>query len=242
MLGGESSSVGFVFYDTEKKNENAVFCRYEGETPVFKTGEKDELFKEMRKLDEPFSTEENDPVFKILGLEISAFAAIIAAVWVFIGGFFPILGSFIFAAAAFLPVLILIYTVRSLYPEKSILEQFKRFHGAEHIAVELFSENKKVPVPEDFIDKSPYHKECGTVYSASAVIFSAVFGISLGLIPKIGFFWFLGIVFITALALFFNFLNPFNPLMFFQRYTVQNPTEKEILLACEGIKILSELE
>lgn len=33
MVGGESASVGIVFYDTEKKNENAVFCFYKDSEP-----------------------------------------------------------------------------------------------------------------------------------------------------------------------------------------------------------------
>lgn len=37
MVGGESASVGIVFYDTEKKNENAVFGFYKGSEPFFKT-------------------------------------------------------------------------------------------------------------------------------------------------------------------------------------------------------------
>lgn len=242
MVGGESSAAGIVFYDTEKKNENAVFCRFEGTKPVFKTGEKNALFEEMRKLDAPFSTEENDPTLKILALELLVFMLIIASVWISIGGFFPVFGAFLFSLTAYFPVFILILTMRSLYPGKENLEQFKRFHGAEHIAVEFYSSDKKIPAPEDFENSSPYHKECGTVYAASAIILFAVLGISFGLIPKIGFLLFLGIVFITAALLFINLLNPFNPLMFFQRYTVSKPSEKEILLASEGIKILSELE
>ena len=242
MVGGESSSVGIVFYDTEKKKENAVFCRFSGEERVLKTGRKDELLDEMRKLDEPFTAEENDPTLKILALELLFFIALVALVWVFVGGFFPVFGAFVFSAASYFPVFVLISAIRSLYPDKENLEQFKHFHGAEHIAVELYSDDPKIPNPEKFATASPFHKECGTVYAASAVILFAVFGISFALIPKIGFLWFLGTVFITVILLFINFLNPFNPLMFFQRYTVSKPSEKEIFLAAEGIRILSELE
>lgn len=242
MVGGESSAAGIVFYDTEKKNENAVFCRFEGTDPVFKTGEKNELFKEMRKLDEPLSAEENDPTLKHLAIELLVFILLIASVWIFIGGFFPVFGVFLFSLTAYFPVFVLISAVRSLYPERKNLEQFKRFHGAEHIAVNFYSSDKKNPAPEDFENSSPYHKECGTVYAASSIILFAALGISFGLIPKIGFLWFLGIVFITVALLFINLFNPYNPLMFFQRYTVSKPSEKEIFLASEGIRILSELE
>ena len=170
MVGGESSSVGIVFYDTEKKNENAVFCRFEGTEPIFKTGEKNALFEEMRKLDEPFSTEENDPTLKILGLELLVFILIITSVWIFIGGFFPVFRAILFSVFTYFPVFVLISAIRSLYPKKETLEQFRRFHGAEHIAVNFYSSNKKIPAPEDFENSSPYHQECGTVYSASAII------------------------------------------------------------------------
>ncbi len=242
MLGGESSAVGIVFYDTEKKKENAVFCFYKGSEPFFKIGNKSELFKEMQKLDEPAKSEPTGKIFKLLASELLVFILIIAAIWIFIGGFFPVFGAFLFSVLAYFPVLVLIYAVKSLYPEKENLEQFKRFHGAEHIAVGFYLENKKIPTLEDFKNSSPYHNECGTVYAASAVIFFAVLGAAFGLITKIGFLWFLGIVLITAILLFLNLFNPFNPLTFFQRYTVQIPSEKEIILAADGIKVLSELE
>ncbi len=242
MVGGESSSVGIVFYDTDKKNENAVFCRFNGEERVFKTGRKDELLDEMRKLDEPFTAEENDPTLKILALELLFFIALVALVWVFIGGFFPVFGAFVFSAASYFPVFVLICAIRSLYPDKENLERFKRFHGAEHIAVELYSDDPKIPNPEKFATVSPFHKECGTVYFSSAIILSAAFGIAFGLIPKIGFLAFVGIFLGTAVLLFLNLLNPLSPLMLFQHYTVSKPSEKEIVLAFEGISLLSELE
>ncbi|MBE6893492.1 MAG: DUF1385 domain-containing protein [Ruminococcaceae bacterium] len=242
MVGGKSSSVGIVFYDTEKKNENAVFCFYKDSEPLFKTGNKNDLFKEMQKLDEPAKREPAIKIFELLAAELLVFIFIIAAVWIFIGGFFPVFGAFLFSALAYFPVLVLIYAVKSLYPAKENLEQFKRFHGAEHIAVGFYLKNKKIPTSEDFKNSSPYHNECGTVYAASAVIFSTVFGTGFALIPEIGFLFFIVILFVTLLLLFLNFFNPFNPLVLFQRYTVSKPSEKEIRLASEGIRILSELE
>lgn len=242
MLGGESSSVGIVFYDTEKKNENAVFCFYKDSEPFFKIGNKNELFKEMQTLDKPAKSEPTGKIFKLLAAELLVFILIIAAVWIFIGGFFPVFGAFLFSVLAYFPVLVLIYAVKSLYPAKENLEQFKRFHGAEHIAVGFYLENKKIPVSEDFKNRSPYHNECGTVYAASAVIFFAALGTGFALIPKIGFLWFIVSAFVTLLLLFINLFNPSNPFTLFQHYTVQKPSEKEILLAAEGIKRLSELE
>ena len=79
-------------------------------------------------------------------------------------------------------------------------------------------------------------------YAASAVIFFAALGTGFALIHEIGFLWFIVSAFVTLLLLFINLFNPSNPFTLFQHYTVQKPSEKEILLAAEGIKRLSELE
>ena len=71
--------------------------------------------------------------------------------------------------------------------------------------------------------------------------FSALFGIFFGLTPKIGFFFFLLAVFLAAILLFFNFLKPLKPFLFFESFAVKEPSEKEILLAAKGIEILSNL-
>ena len=96
MVGGHSSAVGIVFYDTSKNNENAVFCRYEGNEAVFKTGEKDELLEEMKKLDKVFPRTPTGFYLKAFGLILLIFSLFVAAVWKFIGGFFPVFGAFVF--------------------------------------------------------------------------------------------------------------------------------------------------
>ena len=241
MVGGESSAVGIVFYDTSKNNENAVFCRYEGNEPVFKTGEKDELLEEMKKLDKAFPRNPTGFYLKAFGLILLCFSLFVAAVWKFIGGFFPVFGAFVFSVASVFPVLILTVTVKGLYLKKDDFEQFRRFHGAEHIALTLNSDENKPPSPENFPGISPLYGECGTVYAFSAVVFFALFGIFFGLIPKIGFFFFLLAVLLTTILLFFNFLKPLKPFLFFESFVVKEPSEKEILLAAKGIEILSDL-
>ena len=241
MFGGHSSAVGIVFYDTSKKNENAVFCHYEENEPVFKTGEKDELLEEMKKLDKVFPRSPTGFYLKAFGLILLCFSLFVAAVWKFIGGFFPVFGAFVFSVASVFPVLILTVTVKGLYLKKDDLEQFRRFHGAEHIALTINSDENKTPSPENFPGISPLYGECGTAYAFSAIVFFALFGIFFGLIPKIGFFFFLLAVLLTAILLFFNFLKPLKPFLFFESFVVKEPSEKEILLAAKGIEILSKL-
>ena len=241
MFGGQSTSIGIVFYDTDKKNENAVFCSYDGDEPVFKTGEKDKLIEEMTALNKKFCKNRTRIFLRISALVFSVLALLIALVWKFIGGFFPVFGAFVFSAAGFFPIIILAVATKSFYSEKENFEQFRRFHGAEHIAITLHSDKNENLSPEDFYERSPLYGECGTVYAFSAVVFLAVFGIFFGLIPKIGFFWFIGAVVLTAILLFFNFLKPLKPFLFFESFVVKAPSEKEAVLAAKGIGILSKL-
>lgn len=237
MRGGQSTSVGIVFYDTEKEGDNAVFCSFENGVPKVESGEKTALLEKMKKLDKENSREKHG-VLKMLGVEILVFAAIIAAVRIFIGGFFPVFGTFIFALGAWFPILVLIFAMENMYAEKEDAERFRSFHGAEHMLMTYTSKDKREP---DFcgIEKiSPLHKECGTVYAASGVVLSAVGGILFGLIPQIGFLWFLGGIIITLVLLFANLFNPYNPLMLFQLPAVRKPDEKTLALAVLGMKTL----
>lgn len=233
---GESSSVGIVFFDTAKHGENAVFCRFEGENPIIESGEKSALLKKMKELDSSNQSEKH--TFKIMGAELLFLVLFVAAVQIFIGGFFPVFGAVIFALIAAFPILVLIFACRNTYKSENFHEAFRSFHGAEHMVVAyalkkpsefVFSEAKKF---------SPYHKECGTVYSASVLVFAAVLGIFFALIPKIGFLWFLGAFLLCPVLLFINLFNPYNPLMLFQRNVVKKPDEKTLFLAFEGIKKL----
>lgn len=236
MLGGESTAAGTVLYDTAKEGENAVFCHFEEGEPVIESGKKAELINKMNALDQ--KPKKNDRFFKMLGLEVLAFLLVVAAVWVFIGGFFPVFGAVLFMLMGWFPCLVLIYGREKRYRNPGDFEAFRSFHGAEHMAVAYIAKNPKEPDFSEYSKFSPFHRECGTVYAASFLILSGITGILFGLVPEIGFFRFLGGTLLSALLLFLNLLNPYNPLMLFQRKVVKKPDEKTALLVFEGIKKL----
>ena len=235
MLGGESSSIGMVFYDSGRKGDNAVFCRFENGKPLIEKGEKNALLEKMKSLDE--KNPGKDHFWRDAGLQTLAFAIIIAAVWIFAGGFFPVSGAFLFLIIGWFPCFVLVYGLEKNYPDKAF-EAFRRFHGAEHMMVSYGAKEPETFDLETAKTFSPINGECGTVYAASAFILSAVLGIVFGLIPEIGFFSFLGIIFGAAFLLFLNILNPFNPLTLFQRKVTAKPDETTLSLALEGIKVL----
>lgn len=240
MVGGRSTSAGIVFYDTEKAGDNAVFCFFDGEAEAFETGEKESLLKKLSDIDEPRKVKGEHGSIKIFFSAVLFAVFVIAAVWIFIGGFFPVFGAFLFAALGFVPGVMFIIMAQKKYADEKDFLQFKRFHGAEHMILNSHARNS---VPKEFSEvkkASPYDPECGTAYGGTLFFFAAVAGISFGLVPKIGFLWFLGITVAAAILLFFNFLNPHSPFMILQRAVVEKPSEKELHLAYSGFKKLFE--
>jgi len=237
VLGGESTAAGTVLYDTDKAAENAVFCRFEEGKPVIESGKKADLINRMKAFDE--KPKEKDTFFKMLGIEILVFIVIIVIVLVFIGGFFPVFGAVLFMLLGWFPCLVLIYGRKKLYKNPKDFEVFRSFHGAEHMAVKYMAKNPKEQDFCEYSKLSPFHRECGTVYAASFLILSGITGILFGFIPEIGFFRFLGGILLSALLLFFNLFNPYNPLMIFQRAVVKKPDEETALLVFRGIQKLT---
>ncbi len=236
MIGGESSSVGMLFYDTGKDFDKAVFCHFVKGRPVIEKGEKSALAEKMNRLNEKNKCKDN--FRKYIGIEVLIFTLITTLVWIFVGGFFPVAGAFLFSVLGWFPWLVLFYAFERIYIGETF-ETFRRFHGAEHMMVSYAAEE---PETFDFETAKKYshiNRECGTVYAASGFILSAVFGIAFGLIPEIGFWAFLGIIFGAAVLLLLNILfNPFNPLTLFQRKVTAKPDEETFLLAFEGMKKL----
>lgn len=241
MIGGQSSSVGVVLYDTDKTGCNAVFCSFKDGHSVVEAGEKDSLIKKMTALDNKNKYEKNDPFYKFMLIVFIALAVFIAAIWIFIGGFFPVLGAVIFSAIGYIPILSFVSSARKSYLNEEDFHRFRRFHGAEHMAVNYLSDEKRELDFSAIKKESIYHNECGSVYFSSLLVFSAVFGTAFGFIPEIGFWKFILIAVISALILFLNLFNPLNPLKYSQHNLVEKPEEKEIFLIYGGAKILKNM-
>ncbi len=240
MLGGESSAAGTVFYDTAKKGENAVFCRFEKGSPVIESGERADLLAKMKASEAKYKGK--DPFWKNAGIETLGFIAVIAAVWIFIGGFFPVFGAFLFFLIGWFPCLVLVEANENRYPDGEFFEKFRAFHGAEHMMVAYAVKNPEEWDFKEAAKLSPLHRECGTVYAASVLLLAGITGVLFGLIPQIGFLWFLGGILLSALLLFLNLLNPHNPLMLFQHRVVKYPDEKTLSLVFVGMKKLMTAE
>ena len=159
-----------VFYDTSKNNENAVFCRYEGNEAVFKTGEKDELLEEMKTLDKAFPRNPTGFYLKAFGLILLFFSLFVAAVWKFIGGFFPVFGAFVFYVIELYPHNAAVF-VRL---DKKFL-MFRRFEKIGHVKMKMgrnvFSAFFVTAYGNDFQGKNFFRNRFNIGYSAFFLCF-----------------------------------------------------------------------
>lgn len=240
MNGGISTSAGIVFYNTKKSGDDAVLCRFDGEREVFETGRKDALYEKLKELEKPKRKDDKKRSLKIFFIAFFCSLIFIASVWIFIGGFFPVAGAFLFAALGFVPLVMFFLVLEKKYIDEKDFLQFKRFHGAEHMMLNYHAKDPSVSDFEKAKTFSPYDPECGTAYGASLFVFAAVLGLSFSLIPKIGFLWFLAAVIVSAVVLILNLLNHKNPLLLLQRAVVEKPAEKELRLAYNAFKMLIE--
>lgn len=241
MIGGQSTSVGIVLYDTEKSEDNAVFCYFKGKEKVYETGKKDFLIDKMMSLDKNNDYKNDRPIHKFMLIELFAMVILIAAVWIFIGGFFPVFGAVVFSCLGFVPLLSVFYAVRKSYPKEKDLHQFRRFHGAEHMVVDCLSGDNGSFDLSEVKKRSIYHQECGTVYAGEELLWVLTASVSFGLIPEIGFWRFLIIAVVSAVLLFINIFNPLNPFKLLQHNLVEKPNDEELLLAFYGAEILKKM-
>lgn len=236
MVGGLSASWGVLLYDTAKQGDTGILCYYEGDTPKYKTGDYKALSKELTDTDDQYVREPRGALgMIILGLLILMVGCVVLTVKL-VGGFFPILGSVLFAVISFLPLLTVIYSTVRLYPDDGDFHRFRRYHAAEHMAINFAGKFKKEMKLEDYRKCTRFHGECGTVLNGTIAVFAGILGYAVASIPAVGFGQACLTVLIGLGILILNYINPLNPLKLCQVFVVEKPTDRELTLVLEGLK------
>ena len=238
MRGGSSGCKGFIIYDTDKTDKNAVYGYYQGEKIIFVIDELSRLMKLKDMMEEEFDRTDDIHIKVVVG---TALAIFVLSILSFIKLSF-LKGVFITAilVLAFKPLIGAIYAHINLYASEEYRNQFRRFHGSEHKVLNMLLENKEA-TEEELKAASIYHMECGSMY----VIYKLVLLLALAIvglnITKLGLLKGTLILIGTGILIFANIMKVIGIFNIFQRSSVAEPTEREYILALELLKKFKEL-
>ncbi|MBR3756065.1 MAG: DUF1385 domain-containing protein [Firmicutes bacterium] len=238
MYGGVSGSQGILVYNTKLKGENAVLGYYEGNQIRLLEGRRDELQQTKDEMEKPFKTDDRYVMKSMAALFVIDFVSIIGAfVW---GGFRMGLAVTVFAAGAYMPILIVNFARHQNYISKDLREQFRMNHGCEHATISMMTRSDGEDISmEQLKSSSIYDSECGTAYSGYGITISLVLSILILLGGSLGLLKSLGILLLTLVMLLLNVFNPYNPYLLLQRPVVTKPDERTYALGfaiCERIR------
>ena len=120
------------------------------------------------------------------------------------------------------------------------MKSLARFHAAEHKAVNTYSSLKRVPTFEELKNASMFVPACGSRVGIRLVIFQTLISIELWLLLPISGWFYLIAVFLTALLCHLDTkFHIFLPLQFL---FVSQPTDIELQVALEGLKVYDKME
>ena len=238
MKGGTSGCAGFIIYDTDKTDKNAVYGYYQGEKIIFVIDELTELTKLKDKIEKDFDRTDKMSSKVVVGV---ALAVLVLSIVSFIKlSFFK--GVFVTAILffAFKPLIGTIFAHLNLYGSTEYREQFRRFHGCEHKILNMLLQNKETNM-EELKAASIYHMECGSMYVIYKLVMLAVLAV-IGLnISTIGILKAVLVLIGTGLIILANIIMDIGIFNVFQRNSVAEPTEREYILALELLKKFREL-
>lgn len=117
------------------------------------------------------------------------------------------------------------------------VENTGKFHGAEHMVCNAFRKLERIPTLEEIVSYSRFSKNCGTNFH-TAMLMWCVFALVATLIPN-EIYMFIGMVLESAVIL---ILLQSGHLNFMQRFTTEEPTERELIVAIEAMKVFIENE
>ena len=238
MLIGHSGSKGILVHDTKAdKSNNSVYGYYEDDNINIITGNNEEL--RLLQINDDKSDEKNSNI--IYKLMLSVFIIFLIFI-IFAILYLPltyIIATIFFCLSAYFPILIIIYASTTIYKDKTIRNQFRRFHGAEHALILLLNHEKELTL-ENIKKEQYFDGECGTAYAQSAIVLELIISYIIINIINLGFIKSIIMIFITIVLLLLNVFNRYNPFFLIQRFVVSKPTDKEYILVLEIGRILKE--
>lgn len=237
MYCGNSGCYGIILYDTDIKGDNAVYGYYSGSEIRLETGTA-EAMKAVREGQEKGVSDVADTV-KTMAKVLFLYLAMVILAFVLL----PLkmaVALLIFCVVSCFPLMIITVARTGMYKDAELREQFRRYHGCEHEALKVLTNNEPAEV-DSFCGRRIYDAECGTAYSGYAIVIALEIALMVIFWP--GLLKAAGILLLTGIILLVLILVPrINPFMLLQRPVVLSPTEKEYLLAIEIIKKLRELK
>lgn len=242
MLGGSSASQGIVLYDTARKGHTGILCYYDNGVPCFKSGPHQSMIDELNKMDKPYTNQRPWSILLIIALELISMTALVCFIAKSADHIYSTLGAILFCLISFFPIMSIVYSTQNHYSTKVNSRRFKRNHAAEHKIINCVQQNKAQFDMQDLRKSSKLHRECGTVYMGSLILFAGVTGSLVANLPTLGLLNVIAFILLGGCILFLNMLNPFNPLMLLQLIVTENPTDAELLLVHEGMARLRSAE
>lgn len=113
-----------------------------------------------------------------------------------------------------------------------------KFHSAEHMVCNAYEKLKRVPTLEEIKRFSRFHKRCGSCFYLSNFFFIISFTLCVLFLFKLPIY---GIAMFSIILIFILDMK-FRLLRFMQILVTNKPSEKELLLAIEGLKALEDME
>ncbi len=123
---------------------------------------------------------------------------------------------------------------------------FKGFHGAEHMAVNAYNTLQRIPTLEEIRSFSRFAKDCGSRFTfkklsinlLTALLFALQGYINTAFFSKL--FLMIGLMMLIDIVI--SFISDRGWLRFLQVFITEKPSDKELLLAIEGLKNFEEME
>lgn len=109
-----------------------------------------------------------------------------------------------------------------------------RLHSAEHMVLNAYSILERAPTLDEIKKFSRFSKKCGSRLLLSKVCLYTIISILMALVPYIEFIPY--IILLSVFTILFIIDSKTGILRFLQIFVTTKPTDKELLLAIEGIK------
>ena len=109
-----------------------------------------------------------------------------------------------------------------------------RFHAAEHMGINAYLDLQRVPTLDEIKKYSRFSKKCGSRFILSGVSMYTTISILMSLVPYIELIPYF--IILSALTILYIIDSKFGILRFLQFFVTNKPTDKELLVAIEGLK------
>lgn len=230
MRGGFSSCEGIMIYDTSI--DRALYAYYDHDDILVLEGTIKEISDIKTKQQLPFKRKDHLQDYIIFSLIVFYLLLCICSFILF--PFLVFLSILTFCIGSYFPIIVIVFANVNMYINEEKNRQSKRYHACEHALMNIISKDNITM--DDLKNSSIYESECGTVYCGYFLFLLIVICYLIVNVVSVGIFNALLIVLFVVVALFINLFNPYNPFLFIQKPTLEQPNEKEYLLVLELVK------